>query len=108
MLIKKLYGQSARKFVIIGLGPLGCIPSQRTKGACNANLSNMVVDFNAALEEVVKAMGSQFSNMKITFANPHPVIEDFLNNPSNYGMESMYFSVGVIVGFLNNLSSVRF
>jgi hypothetical protein len=90
---QKLYGQGARKLVVIGLGPLGCIPSQRAaarrNGACNADLNRIVVAFNAAVKEaVVDQMGGDrglVPGMKITFANPYPVIEEFLANPSRYG-----------------------
>mgnify|MGYP000264646169 CR=1 FL=1 len=81
---------------MVGLGPLGCIPSQRVNGTCNVDLNNLAIDFNDALNEIVNEMGSQFPDMKMTFANPYTIIEDFIENPSQYGMHFYIFSLNII------------
>eukprot|EP00250_Pteridium_aquilinum_P002031 c12240_g1_i1 orf=268-1374(+) len=83
-----LYNQSARHIVLVGLGPLGCIPAQRAraaKGACNEMLNYWARSLNEASQTLVKQLNSQYSDAMITFANPYYILEDFMQNPSTYG-----------------------
>lgn len=88
MELTRLYNQSARYMVLVGVGPLGCIPSQRARtsnGACNEELNNWALSYNVALQALVTELGSKYSDAMVTFANPYSVLQDFIQNPSTYG-----------------------
>lgn len=83
-----LYNQSARHMVLVGIAPLGCIPSQRarvSKGACNEEVNLWAQNLNEAFQTLAKQLDSQYSDAMITFANPYSILEDFMQKPSLYG-----------------------
>ncbi|KAH7291586.1 hypothetical protein KP509_29G023100 [Ceratopteris richardii] len=88
--IQILYGEGARRVILMGLGPLGCIPSQIAKsknGTCNEDLNDWAQGLNMAFTSLVKGLSLRLEDLLMTFVNPYPILKDFIDNPLPYGFE---------------------
>ncbi|KAK4602402.1 hypothetical protein RGQ29_011452 [Quercus rubra] len=88
--LSRLYQLGARKMVFHGLGPLGCIPSQRVKskkGECLERINQWVLDFNSSVQKLLASLSQQLPNAKPIFADTYPAILDLIDNPSKYGFK---------------------
>uniref|UniRef100_A0A3N7G8X2 GDSL-motif lipase/hydrolase family protein n=1 Tax=Populus trichocarpa TaxID=3694 RepID=A0A3N7G8X2_POPTR len=87
--LTSLYNLGARKFVIAGLGVMGCIPSilaQSPAGICSDSVNQLVQPFN----ENVKAMLSNFNanqlpGAKFIFIDVARMFREILTNSPAYG-----------------------
>jgi hypothetical protein len=83
-----LYQLGARKVVFHGLGPLGCIPSQRVKsktGRCLKRANEYVLEFNSRVKKLIATLNRRFPNAKLTFADAYGDVLDLIDNPTAYG-----------------------
>ncbi|KAI4299598.1 hypothetical protein L6164_033041 [Bauhinia variegata] len=88
--LTKLYQLGARKIVFHGLGPLGCIPSQRVKsrkGECLKRVNEWVMEFNSKVEKLLRTLNNRLPNAKLLLADTYPLVLDLINNPSTYGFK---------------------
>ncbi|CAN1178696.1 GDSL esterase/lipase At1g71250 [Linum perenne] len=84
-----LYGLGLRKFLIAGVGPLGCIPNQRASGQSPADrcvdyVNQMLGSFNEGLHSLVDQLNRQPGAM-YAYGNTYAAVGDILNNPATYG-----------------------
>lgn len=89
--MKRLYGLGARKFVVVGVGPLGCIPFVRALfllpgGKCSAEVNTFVQGYNkklrAALDRLNREMGPEAI---FVHANSYDVFLRLLQNYAQFG-----------------------
>ncbi|GLT28801.1 hypothetical protein SLA2020_037070 [Shorea laevis] len=88
--LSELYQLGARKVVYNGLGPLGCIPSQRVKsrkGQCLKRVNEWVLEFNSKVQNLVTSLNKRFPNAKFMFADTYPDVLDLIDNPTAYGLK---------------------
>ncbi|XP_049387956.1 GDSL esterase/lipase 5-like [Solanum stenotomum] len=93
--LKGVYREGGRKFVMLNLGPLGCIPTIRalnfqkgvTNGSCMEEVTNMAKFFNSALPEMLKKLEKQLPGFKYTIFNFFKVFADSIDNPTKYGFK---------------------
>ena len=85
-----LHSAGLRKFVLAGLGPLGCIPAQRASGQarCVDYVNQIVGPFNEGLRALVDALndGSRPGSMFV-YGNTYAAMGDVLNSPGRFGFE---------------------
>ncbi|RDX73102.1 GDSL esterase/lipase, partial [Mucuna pruriens] len=71
--IQSLRNNGAKKFVLAGLGLLGCTPNaistQRTNGSCAQEINAAVFSFNDKLKSLVDQFNKKFSDSKFIFIN---------------------------------------
>lgn len=85
---QRLYRLGARMVVVNGLGPLGCIPSQRVKsrnGQCLKRVNEWVVEFNSKLQKLISSLNSRLPNAALVFADTYPAVFQLIANPTAYG-----------------------
>ncbi|KAG5064276.1 hypothetical protein AAZX31_02G229600 [Glycine max] len=88
--LQSLYQLGARKIVFHGLGPLGCIPSQRVKskrGQCLKRVNEWILQFNSNVQKLINTLNHRLPNAKFIFADTYPLVLDLINNPSTYGFK---------------------
>ncbi|KAL5573817.1 hypothetical protein UlMin_023414 [Ulmus minor] len=86
----RLYLLGARKIVFHGLGPLGCIPSQRVKSKtreCLKRVNEWVLEFNAKVKNLTVSLNNRLPNAKLIFADTYPDVYDLISNPTAYGFK---------------------
>ncbi|GAA0163623.1 lipase [Lithospermum erythrorhizon] len=94
-----LYSVGLRKFLLVGIGPLGCIPNQlatskHDPGRCVDNVNQMLGFFNQGLVKLVDYMNNGTHPGSIfVYGNVYGAIGDILNNPSKYGMSNSHTSI---------------
>ncbi|CAN1336157.1 GDSL esterase/lipase At1g71250 [Linum perenne] len=85
-----LYGLGLRKFLIAGVGPLGCIPNQRASGQSPADrcvdyVNQMLGSFNEGLHSLVDQLNRQPGAM-YAYGNTYAAVGDILNNPARFNV----------------------
>ncbi|XP_049410378.1 GDSL esterase/lipase 4-like, partial [Solanum stenotomum] len=93
--LKGVYKQGGRKFVMFNLGPLGCLPSMRAlnlqkgvkNGSCMEKATNKAKMFNSALPKMLKKLEKQLPGFKYTIFNFFKVLADSIHNPTKYGFK---------------------
>lgn len=85
---QRLHQLGARKMVFHGLGPLGCIPSQRVKSKrriCLKQVNLWVQEFNSKVQKLVNNLNGHLPSAQITFADTYQDVMDLIENPTAYG-----------------------
>ncbi|XP_057833924.1 GDSL esterase/lipase At3g50400 isoform X2 [Cryptomeria japonica] len=89
--INRLYNLGARKFMVSGIGPIGCIPSQLSNagsvdGACIAATNELVVSFNTRLKDLIHDLNSNLPMAAIVYLNTYDVASNVMQNHQQYGL----------------------
>ncbi|KAL5843147.1 hypothetical protein ACOSQ4_009105 [Xanthoceras sorbifolium] len=84
-----LYSVGLRKFFVAGIGPLGCIPNQRSSrlvppGRCADSVNQMLGTFNEGLRSLVDQL-NQRPGAFYVYGNSYSAAGDILNNPATFG-----------------------
>ncbi|KAE9608624.1 putative triacylglycerol lipase [Lupinus albus] len=85
-----LHGFGLRKFLLGGLGPLGCIPNQLSRasappGQCVTYVNKIVSMFNDALKTLVDQLNLDYNGSVFVFGNTYGTLADIINNPNTHG-----------------------
>ncbi|KAJ3677524.1 hypothetical protein LUZ60_003248 [Juncus effusus] len=88
--LKALYKLGARKILVTGLGPLGCIPSQLAlnkskNGRCIERVNNLVLTFNKHLVQLLTRLNSTLKDAFFVYEDVYSLFTDIVRNPSKYG-----------------------
>ncbi|XP_078436619.1 GDSL esterase/lipase At5g03980-like [Wolffia australiana] len=94
--IKILIGEGARKIVVPGNLPIGCLPSYlsvfgRSNGidrdGCVGSLNDFARLHNDRLRQSLQLIGRQNPNLTIAYADYYAAFMEMIHNPSVYGFE---------------------
>ncbi|KAL3596793.1 hypothetical protein D5086_008430 [Populus alba] len=94
--LTRLYQLGARMVAFHGLGPLGCIPSQRVKSKtrlCLKRVNEWVLEFNSGVKNLIATLNHRFPNAKFTFADTYGDVLDLIENPTAYGKKVLFHPV---------------
>ncbi|KAL1190080.1 GDSL esterase/lipase EXL6 [Cardamine amara subsp. amara] len=90
--IKDLYDLGARKFAVMGVMPVGCLPLHRflfggVFGWCNFLLNKVSKDFNSKLQKglISYAVEYDFRGAKFVYVDIYGSLMDLINHPKAYG-----------------------
>ena len=87
--MQRLYELGARRVIVTGTGPLGCVPAELAQhsgnGECAAELNRAVDLFNPQLVEAVRGLNRDVGADVFIAANTYRANFDYLANPQNYG-----------------------
>nr|GEZ27662.1 GDSL esterase/lipase At1g71691-like [Tanacetum cinerariifolium] len=86
--LTRLYNLGARKFVLAGIGRMGCIPSilaQGTTGRCSEDVNQLVLPFNDNMRTMINNLNTNLPGSKFVFIDINNMFEDLLANSRSYG-----------------------
>ncbi|XP_075653261.1 GDSL esterase/lipase At2g23540-like [Castanea sativa] len=88
--LTRLYQLDARKFVIANVGPIGCIPYQKTlyqlnEGECVELPNKLALQYNAKLKDLLTEFNENLPGATFVLANVYDLASDIITNYENYG-----------------------
>ncbi|KAK6246677.1 hypothetical protein SCA6_009767, partial [Theobroma cacao] len=86
--LRTLYNLGARKFVLAGLGRMGCIPSilaQSTVGSCSEEVNQLVLPFNANVKTMMNNLNANLPGARFIYIDVAHLFEDIVANSGTYG-----------------------
>ncbi|XP_073146785.1 GDSL esterase/lipase At1g71691-like [Henckelia pumila] len=86
--LSRLYNLGARKFVIAGVGLMGCIPSilaQSRDGTCSQQVNQLVLPFNANTKAMINNLSDNLPASRFAYVDIATMFQDLLANARSYG-----------------------
>ncbi|XP_062179107.1 GDSL esterase/lipase At5g45950-like [Phragmites australis] len=82
-----------RRFVFVGLPPLGCLPIVRTflgtgSDRCDDNLNQLATSFNSKLVQLLNFINYQ-NQIKTCYIDTYTIIHDATVDPKNFGLSEV-------------------
>ncbi|KAM7512520.1 hypothetical protein LguiB_011395 [Lonicera macranthoides] len=88
-ILLRLYELGARRVLVTGTGPLGCVPAelaQRSRnGECAVELQRAAGLFNPQLTQLINELNAELGDHVFIAANTDQMHIDFITNPQAYG-----------------------
>ncbi|XP_016453060.1 GDSL esterase/lipase At5g33370 [Nicotiana tabacum] len=88
-ILMRVYDLGARRVLVTGTGPLGCVPAelaQRSRnGECAVELQQAAALFNPQLTQMLQDLNSELGSNIFIAANTQQMHIDFITNPQAYG-----------------------
>lgn len=80
----------ARKFIIGNVGPIGCIPYQKTinqlnEDECVALPNQLALRYNSKLKDLVAQMNDNLPGATFVHANVYDLVMELITNYAKYG-----------------------
>nr|GMC51942.1 GDSL esterase/lipase 5 [Ipomoea batatas] len=90
--IQEIYRNGGRKFGLLNLGDLGCVPGMRqlnppTKSGCLPEVSKLSRLHNRALQKMLVRMGNQFKGFRYVLYDFNHNLKQRINHPSKFGFK---------------------
>lgn len=87
--VQRLYDLGARRVLVTGTGPLGCVPAELAmrsrNGECSAELQRAASLFNPQLVQMISQVNSEVGSNVFLGANTQQMSNDFISNPTAFG-----------------------
>nr|XP_010919419.1 GDSL esterase/lipase At5g41890 [Elaeis guineensis] len=93
--LKHLHEIGARKFIVVGIGPLGCIPYVRAlmlveNGKCSSITNNLIQGYNMKLSRKISQLNQEMGPETIfVYANSYQIVIEIIRNYRRYGFENV-------------------
>ncbi|KAI3694014.1 hypothetical protein L1987_76972 [Smallanthus sonchifolius] len=92
-LLKRLYGLGARKFVVTGVGVIGCCPVQRLQmnitNGCNVEANYWTRKYNIHLKILLKKLKIQLPDINYSYFDTYRAMNNLILDPQNYGISEI-------------------
>lgn len=94
--MQNLYDLGARRVLVTGTGPLGCVPAelaQRSRnGECAVELQRAASLFNPQLIQMVQGINNEIGDNIFVTVNAMEMHMNFINDPQAYGVSHPSFN----------------
>ncbi|XP_030935629.1 GDSL esterase/lipase LTL1-like [Quercus lobata] len=88
-ILRRLYKLGARRVLVTGTGPLGCVPAELAmrsrNGECVPALQQAAGIFNPELGRMIQQLNSELGSNVFVFANSFNMNRNIIDNPQAYG-----------------------
>ncbi|KAI3461016.1 hypothetical protein Pfo_017679 [Paulownia fortunei] len=88
-ILLRLYELGARRVLVTGTGPLGCVPAElatrSTNGQCAEEPQRAAAIFNPLLVQMIAGLNQELGSDIFVAANTMQMQNDFINNPQAFG-----------------------
>ncbi|KAL2325296.1 hypothetical protein Fmac_024354 [Flemingia macrophylla] len=88
-ILRRLYDVGARRVLVTGSGPLGCVPAELAlrgrNGECAEELQKASSLFNPQLVEMTRQLNEEVGSDVFVAVNTQLMHDDFVNNPQAFG-----------------------
>ncbi|KAK1424879.1 hypothetical protein QVD17_20223 [Tagetes erecta] len=85
----EVYNYGARKFVLNGIGQIGCSPNalanSRDGSTCDERINSANRLFNSQLISLVDTLNRDLPDAKFIYINNYGIFQDFISNPRSFG-----------------------
>nr|DAD20147.1 TPA_asm: hypothetical protein HUJ06_021610 [Nelumbo nucifera] len=92
-ILMRVYELGARRVLVTGTGPLGCVPAElalhSVNGECAIELQRAAALFNPQLAQTINELNSEIGSDVFVAANTNRMTMDFVSNPQAYGTLNM-------------------
>ncbi|KAI3452078.1 hypothetical protein Pfo_008743 [Paulownia fortunei] len=91
--LTRLYQLDARKFVVGNVGPIGCIPYQKTinqlsEAECVSLPNKLALQYNARLKDLLQELNENLQGATFVHANVYDLVMELITNYAKYGFTS--------------------
>lgn len=92
--MQRLYELGARRVLVTGTGPLGCVPAELAmtgsrNGECAPRLQQAAAIFNPELVQMLRELNGEIGSDVFISADAFKMNMDFINNPTKFGPTSI-------------------
>lgn len=93
--MQRLYTLDARKFVVGNVGPLGCIPYQKSINRVSPNecvtLANqLAMQYNTQLRTMLADLNKNLPGARFLLANVYDLVLELITNYNSYGKDARF------------------
>lgn len=85
-----MYDLGARRVLVTGTGPMGCVPAelaQRSRnGDCSTELQRAASLYNPQLVQMINSLNNEVGSSAFIAANTQQMHMDFISDPQAYGI----------------------
>lgn len=95
--MKRLHELGARKFIVVGIGPLGCIPfvravNQLPIGKCSIQANELIRGYNKKLNKMLHQLNQEVGPHSIfVYANSYDIFMKLILDYRRYGNSAYKF-----------------
>ncbi|KAJ6838192.1 GDSL esterase/lipase-like [Iris pallida] len=91
--LTRLYSLDARKFVVGNVGPIGCIPYQKTinridETECVSLPNKLASKYNGRLRDLLAELNENLPDAKFVLANVYDLVMEVITNYQKYGFKT--------------------
>ncbi|GMN29859.1 hypothetical protein TIFTF001_002589 [Ficus carica] len=91
--LTRLYQLDARKFVIGNVGPIGCIPYQKTinqvtQDQCVDLPNKLAIQYNGRLKDLLAELNDNLPGSTFIYANVYELVLELISNYDKYGFST--------------------
>ncbi|XP_065864616.1 GDSL esterase/lipase At5g55050-like [Euphorbia lathyris] len=90
--IKRVHRYGGRKFLVTGVGPVGCAPSRRLKNKgeeCDERVNSLSVKYNRRLKLMLRQLKSELPDFNFSYFDTYSILQNIIQKPAVYGFKEV-------------------